>query len=92
MSICFPHLLKASSLYLKSETVKAVVLTQEQHDTNTSLRQTNLEQPAAGHKLKWVGCKGNSDVQWRQEAASRTPTTNTPIRYVGQQHMLVGGK
>lgn len=43
-------------------------------------------------KLKWVGRKGNSDVQWRQEAASRTPTTNTPFRYAEQQHMLVGGK
>ncbi len=46
-------------------------------DSIKRLNQTGVKQPTALYKMKVGGQRGNSDVQWRQEVASRAPTINT---------------
>lgn len=43
------------------------------------LRQTEVKQPTAPHKIQVGGLRGNSEAQWREEAASRAPTINTSL-------------
>lgn len=53
-------------------------------DSTKRLRQTEVKQPTAPLKIQVGGQRGNSDVQWRQETASRAPTINTSFATKGK--------